>query len=406
MHQVISVDKATELILKTQKPRVETKVSILKSMGQILSQPILADRNLPPYDRVMMDGFAARSESLASGVARFRLVAEQAAGSHGAKISNPDECIEVSTGAPLPYGANVVLPVEWSRRKGEFVQFEFPNNDAIRSWLYVHREASDYVVGTELIPAGTKVGPPEVAVAASCGYSRLDVFKSPSVSIIGTGAELVDIDEKPLPHQIRKSNIYALASTCQSIGVHDLKIETANDEIRVLKKVIRSLEKTSDVLVFSGGVSMGRHDHLPNALMGCGYERIFHGVSQTPGKPMWFGRKPNGAIAFGLPGNPVSALVCFVRYVEPLVRCLLGCPRAIQPVVELDQKIEFEPPLTRFLPVRLKESSGQNPAATPCVPNNSGDLAALSGTDGFVELDAEMKTFRKGFRVRFFSWCP
>ena len=406
MNDFISVDKAIELILEIPANVVETNINISKSMGRVLSQPIMADRNLPPYDRVMMDGFAIHSESWCSKVSRYRLVGEQAAGSSGAKIHNPDECIEVSTGARLPCGANVVLPIEWSRREGEQVVFKLPDDEIVRPWLYVHQEASDYPAGSSLVSAGTVVGPPEVAISASCGYTDLSVYQIPKVCIVGTGAELVDLEQVPLPYQIRKSNIYALAAVCQTIGACEFKTESVNDDVRILREVILREEKHSDILVFTGGVSVGRHDHLPRVLVESGYEKVFHGVSQSPGKPMWFGKKPNGSIAFGLPGNPISALVCFVRFVEPLILHLQGRPRSIQPIVEIDQKIEFEPPLTRFLPVRLKESAQSFPIATPCPPNNSGDLAALGGTDGFVELDAEAKTFNRGFRAEFFRWHP
>ncbi|MFP6887355.1 MAG: molybdopterin molybdotransferase MoeA [Opitutales bacterium] len=404
MKPLTTVEEATRLVREAIYPLDSELVPLAETAGRILREPLRADRDLPPYDRVMMDGYAMCSASWIDGQRSYRLSGEQPAGSVGAQLASSQDCMEVATGAVLPEGSDVVLPVEWSEQKDGNIVFKAPDDIRVDPWLYVHRRGSDHSAGTDLVPIGSRLCPAEVAIAATCGYPQLKTSRRPKVAILGTGEELVPVEEAPASYQIRESNVHALAAFCLEEGL--LTPETAHspDDPLALRDVVERLTESADMLIFTGGVSKGRKDYLPGVLEECRFEKIFHGVSQTPGKPMWFGKMSDGPIAFGLPGNPVSAVVGFVRYAKLALWALQGFPDRPQPFAELADSVDFVPAFTRFLPVRLEEKSSGIRRALPRPPKNSGDLAALVGTDGFVELPAEKETFPTGYPAAFFPW--
>ena len=250
-------------------------------------------------------------------------------------------------------------------------------------WQNVHRRGTDTRQGTLLVCAGRRLRPPEIAIAASAGMARIRVSSQPMLAVISTGNELVEPGEPVLEHQVRRSNAYALVSALREHGFQRVADDHIADDAAELRERLHFHLETHDVLVLSGGVSMGRFDLVPAVLQELGVRAIFHKVAQRPGKPLWFGMAPGGAAVFGLPGNPVSTLVCFTRYVLPALRSALGETFVPARRMALAAPLTVTPPLTHFMPVRLEQDDWGRDWAVPAPTNGSGDFTALAGTDGF-----------------------
>lgn len=365
--------------------------------GRVLRQPVVAERDAPPFDRVAMDGIA-----IAHGPRReFRIAGVQPAGAAAQSLAAPADCIEVMTGAVLPAGCDAIVPVERITVADGIAAIQ-PGHEPV-PWQHVHRRGSDARAGDLLLEPGARLDAPEIAIAASAGLARLAVSRMPRVAVISTGDELIEPGRPVLAHQVRRSNSYGLGAALALAGfppATDLHLPDREDALR--EAFAREIPR-HDVIVLSGGVSAGRYDLVPAALAACGVRKIFHQVAQRPGRPLWFGVRDGGAIVFGLPGNPVSVLVCLARYVLPALAALAGARRRPQPQVALAQAFEFKAPLACFLPVALEYDQGRTLAcARPT--GGSGDFISLAGTDGFVELPPGPATHRAGLGVPFFRW--
>ncbi|MFP6892101.1 MAG: molybdopterin molybdotransferase MoeA, partial [Opitutales bacterium] len=347
---------------------------------------------------------AINSDAWFAGLRKYVVCGQQMAGHLGATVESMQECVEVATGASLPTGTDTVLPVEWVARIDDEVVITPPTGVLIESGLFVHRKGSDHAKGDQLVASDSILNPGEVAIAATCGYKTLTVTRLPVVGILGTGEELVAVESTPTPFQIRESNIHALSAACVLEGLQPPLVNRVSDDRDRIREAVEVLVGASDLLIFTGGVSVGRKDYLPDVLTSCGFETIFHGVRQTPGKPLWFGKISDGPIAFGLPGNPISAVVGFVRYVRLTLNLLQGIRPNSPITAELMEPFDYTPSFTRFLPVCIQESTSGVMCVQPRPPNNSGDLAALAGTDGFIELPEEEKCYPKGYIAAFFPW--
>jgi molybdopterin molybdotransferase len=370
--------------------------------GAVLRENVYAERDQPPFDRVAMDGVAIHSESARSGARRYKLQAVQAAGDPALTLGSRAACIEVMTGAVLPADCDAVIPVEQIQsRDGEV---EFGANVAVEPWQNVHRRGSDSRQGALLLSAGTRLTAPEVAIAASAGMARVRVSSQPMVVVISTGNELIEPGDPILPHQIRRSNVYAIASALRRHGFQRVADDHVPDDLEALKERLKFHLDTHDVLVLSGGVSMGRFDLVPRVLQELGVDVVFHKVAQRPGKPMWFGVAPSGAAVFALPGNPVSTLVCLARYVLPALFASMGQAPEPAEKIALNAAVDVSPALAFFLPVRVEVDDWGRAWASPSPTHGSGDFVALAGTDGFVELPPGPNTYPKGFVTRLYRW--
>lgn len=374
-----------------------TGLRLEEAAGMVLRQEVVADRDFPPFDRVMMDGLALRSSEVAGGAREFRPMGAAHAGSERAVLSGePFSAIEVMTGAMLPVGADCVVPLEWYGTHGGVVRLN-PDVD-IRAGLFVHPRGSDRLRGDVLLRPGVRIGPLETAVAAACGCGVVEVSLPLRILVLATGDELASIDEVPVGGMIRQSNAVALAAALRLSGHAGIRTACVRDEASALGEAIASGLEGCDVIIITGGVSMGRRDLVPPVLRDLRARTVLHGVAQKPGKPMgvWQGR--DGAVVFGLPGNPVSALVCLHRHVLPALRDWSGgLPTG---GVERVVRGEFTRPrgLTFFLPVVA--DAGGHVRAAPV--SNSGDFAGLAGTGGFVEVD---ETFAEGSAAPYFPWA-
>jgi len=241
-------------------------------------------------------------------------------------------------------------------------------------------------------------------VAASAGMARVRVSSQPAIVVVSTGNELIEPGDPIAPHQIRRSNAYAVVAALRQRGFQRVADDHLPDDAAQLRDRLRRHLHTHEVLILSGGVSMGRFDLVPKALEDIGVRCVLHGVSQRPGKPMWYGISSEGRSVFALPGNPVSTLVCLMRYVVPALYAAMGRPAPVRERVALSAPIHWDTQLTGFVPVRLSNDDWARPWATPCPTNGSGDFVSLATTDGFVELPPGPADFPKGHVARLFRW--
>ncbi len=377
-------------------------MQLTQCVGATLRENIYAERDQPPFDRVAMDGMAVDSEALRRGLKRFRVQGVQAAGAPPVRLGDGDVAIEVMTGAILPPGSDCVIPVE----QLEVAEGYASLSAAVVNSPYqnVHRRGSDSRQGALLLEAGTLLRAPEIAVAASAGMARVRVSSQPAVMIISTGDELIEPGDPIADYQVRRSNAYAVAATLRTRGFGRVGDDHVPDDEALMRERLALHLTTHEVVILSGGVSMGKFDLVPKVLQQLGVQQVFHKIAQRPGKPMWFGIGPHGQAVFGLPGNPVSTLVCLIRYVIPAIAEAMGTKRALPERLALAAPVTFQQALTYFLPVAIDHDDWGRPWANPRRPNGSGDFLSLTGTDGFVELPPGPNTYPKGFVTTVYRW--
>jgi molybdopterin molybdotransferase len=375
---------------------------LTQCVGGTLRENVYAERDQPPFDRVTMDGIAVDSEALRRGLRRFRIRGSQPAGAPALKLAGNEYAIEVMTGAILPIASDCVIPLE-----------QYSVEDGIASlrstvvsapYHNVHRRGSDSRQGALLLKSGTLLRAPEIAVAASAGMARVRVSSQPAIMIVSTGDELIEPGDPIADYQVRRSNAYAVAATLRRRGFARVGDDHVPDDEQLLRERLALHLTTHEVLILSGGVSMGKFDLVPKALCQLGVTEVFHNIAQRPGKPMWFGIGPQGQSVFGLPGNPVSTLVCLIRYVIPAIAEAMGTCRVLPERLALQAPVTFQPPLTYFLPVAVEHDDWGRPWANPRPTNGSGDFLSLAGTDGFVELPPGPNTYAKGFVTSMYRW--
>ena len=372
-----------EQLIRQHVPMLPVEsLPLAQSAGAILREEIHAERDHPPFDRVAMDGIAVDSTA-ACGRHDFEIEGTQAAGGAPLQLKSGAGCLEVMTGAMLPGGCDAVVPFELISISGDTATLEEP---AIEAWQNVHRRGSDARQGSLLLKPGTRLNAPEVAIAAGAGRARVQVSVQPMVLVISTGDELVEPGEPILPHQVRRSNAYGVAAALRRQGFTRVADDHLRDDAGQMLARLQQHLTTHDVLILSGGVSMGRFDLVPRVLTELGVREVFHKVEQRPGKPLWFGVTEAGKMVFGLPGNPVSTLVCLSRYVVPALNAAMGESALESRRIALKTSRTVTNRLTQFLPVRLETDADGRTWAVPRPTNGSGDFTALAGTDGFVEL--------------------
>ncbi len=370
--------------------------------GAVLRENVYGERDQPPFDRVAMDGIAIDSSAVRGGARRLHVQASQAAGDPPLTLANGQNCIEIMTGAMLPTGCDAVVPVEQIRIVDGFALLE--DDARAEPHQNVHRRGTDSRQGSLLLTAGARLGAPEIAIAASAGMARIRVSAQPTIIVVSTGNELVEPGEPIEPHQVRRSNAYGIVAALRNRGFLRVADDHVNDDYAGLKHRLRVHLDTHDVVILSGGVSMGRLDLLPRVLPELGVRPIFHKIAQRPGKPMWFGIGPAGTAVFALPGNPVSTLVCLARYVVPSLYTAMGQAALPGERLALAGPVDVKPALTLFMPTRVSADDWGRNWAQPVPTNGSGDFTSLAGTDGFVELPPGPNTYAKGFVTRVFRW--
>ncbi len=396
---LLSVSRAQALIFEQVEVLPAEPLAVAQSMGRVLRQNVVAERDQPPFDRATMDGIALASADPAS---TLRVTDVGAAGAPAVSYAGQGTCVEIMTGAVVPAGCDLVIPVERLTRDGPSVTVDSEATRAAST--FVHARGSDHTQGTVLLAAGERIDATRMAVLVSAGCATPQVTCMPRITVLATGDELVDVDQPVAAHQIRRSNDYALQALLAQHGFERVERRHVGDGREAVGNTLREALGQSDVLVVSGGVSKGRYDYVADELAAAGVGKVFHRVAQRPGKPMWFGKGPDDQLVFALPGNPVSALVCLRRYVIPALRRQSGLANPAQSeLVRLATPARFKPPLTWFAAATLASDEGTRNATVHPV-NTSGDFTALAGTDGLLEFPANASEFEAGALLPWYPW--
>lgn len=401
----IDVDEAAQLVIEAMPQFGSERVELTAATGRILREDVYAERDQPPFDRATMDGIAVNSAALDDPAQPFRCHGIQAAGMPPGQLEGIRDCLEIMTGAVLPAGADTVIPVERINWQTDQQQCTLESGYTAAPGQFVHRRGSDRRQGEQLLAAGTRIRGPEMAILTAAGSKWTHVARQPAVAVISTGDELVDIGQPLADHQIRSSNDRAIEASLQLRGAAVVTRSHLPDQLEQLTRAISRLHAEHEVLVLSGGVSMGKYDYIPRVLETLGVQLIFHKVLQRPGLPMWFGLSGDNKPVFALPGNPVSTLVCLHRYVLPALAHAQGDNAALQTdYAALATAIEFKPDLCWLLPVQLRTDTSGMAQAWPCPTNTSGDFTGLRGTHGFIQLPRGRAQFPAGCSAPFYPW--
>jgi molybdopterin molybdotransferase len=396
--QLIKVEDALEIILNSTESFGVEQLPLERSLNRVLKEAVRADRDLPPFNRVSMDGVAIRFESFNKGNRKFKIEGIQAAGSPQLELISDNGCLEVMTGAVLPYNADAVIPYEMTSIENGYASIQ---TDTVTSMQNVHLKGLDRKQNELLVEEDRLISSAEIGVLATVGVPEVTVAKLPRTAIISTGDELVGVDQTPLPHQIRMSNVHSLRALIEPYGIQPDLHHLTDDPVQ-LKETISELLSNYDVLMFSGAVSKGKFDYLPEILDELHVKKLFHRVRQRPGKPFWFGKRDKVTV-FAFPGNPVSTCVSCTHYFVPWLRKSLGLQALTHNYAVLDSDFSFKPVLTYFLQVKLVNRKGVV-YAIPEAGNGSGDLANLTLNDAFLALDAERENFKKGEVFPYFAF--
>ncbi len=375
-------------------------VALKQSLGRTLGELIKADRDAPAFNKSLLDGVAIRWSDYRQGVKNYKIISTLPAGHKPVQRVRPGEGVEIMTGAAIPDDCDAVVPVEQLQVINR--RAILAKDSAVTQYQGIRKRGADHRRGAVLLTAGRLINPPEIAILASVGTTQVKVVKMPRVAIISTGDELKSLSVKLTPFQTRVSNSYALEAALHKFGFHATQIFHFKDDLKLQTNRFKVLLKQFDVLVLTGGVSMGQFDFVPKALQAAGVRKLFHKVAQRPGKPIWVGHKGK-QVVFGLPGNPVSTLVCAYRYVLTALNAWCGQPISRSVELRLNQGYRNSSDLTHFLPIKINLLSSEPYITLAQKYGGSGDFAALGHSDGFAEFSAK-KNFATGSRVPVYLW--
>ncbi len=389
---MITVTEALAIVQSNTKDFGIEEIPLSDAIGRTLREEIIADRDFPPYDRVTMDGIAISYASFQNGERNFRVAGVAAAGVPKQSLEDPNACLEVMTGAIMPSGVDSVIRYEDLTIIDEMATV---NLDEIKFQQNIHFKGSDRKAGDVIIPSGLKISSSEIGVCATVGKHSLKVSKLPKSIIISSGDELVEINEQPLSHQIRRSNVYRLETLLKN---YQIPVTTAHlaDDFEEIVNFLKEVITQYDLVILSGGVSKGKFDYLPEALNRLGVKKLFHKIQQRPGKPFWFGKYENTATVFAFPGNPVSSFMCAQYYLKSWLNKSTQTTDNQTAYAILNEDVYFKPNLTYFLEVKLHFNAKGQIIATPIKGNGSGDLANLVDADAFIQLPQGKSEFKKG----------
>lgn len=394
---MVTVGQAEKLILAEAKDFGIEVIPFENALGRTLAENIKADRDLPPFNRVTMDGIAVKYAAIEAGMLSFKIKATQAAGDNPVDIDQLEECIEIMTGASLPVSVDTVIPYEHIDIKDNIASITAVG---AKKGQNLHVKGADKKQGDIVAAKQQLITPAIISIVASVGKTELIVRKLPRVVVISSGDELVNVEEQPSPIQIRKSNSYTIKAVLRQygLGVNLLHIP---DNPEITKEKLNYCIANYDVILMTGGISMGKFDYIPKALNEIGIQTIFHKVSQRPGKPFWFGRHGSRVLVFAFPGNPVATFMCLHRYFLPWLNASQGLKEKQTVYAVLGHDFTFKPDLQYFLQVKLFFSDKGQIIAEAVEGNGSGDFANLADTDAFIELPQGRDEFKQGevFRI-------
>ena len=397
---MISVAEAIQIVRQQTRPLPSERVKLDDALLRVLAEDIVADTDLPPFDRSQMDGYAVRAEDTADAPVRLRIVGESAAGNGWHQELREGEAVRIMTGAPVPPGADSVQQVELAHELKDGTVVELL--EGVETGRSVIKRGAEIKTGETVLQSGATINAAMMAVLAAFGYAEVTVGRRPRVGVIATGTELVAVDEKPGQDQIRDSNNYSITSYAQLTGAVTKRFSLARDETSVLKNQIASAAEECDVVVTSGGVSMGVYDLTKAALQQLDAEIFFERIALRPGKPTVFARLPNGTLVFGLPGNPVSVAVTFNLFARTALLAMQGAiePALKQETAVLARSVKGNTERESYLPAQLTTNDDGELIAFPLKWAGSSDFVAFALTTGLAIVPAGTRTLEANSLVR------
>lgn len=395
---MISVSEAQSLIQQlARKPETEYS-ELSQAYGSVLSEDISTDRDYPPFHRAAMDGYAfAADDFLVKGIRVFRVVEEVYAGDiHRMEITT-GECYKIMTGAATPPGANAIVKVEDSEQSGDHVTFKIHQ---LKKGQNIAKQGEDKKQGALLLKKGTMLAFAEMAALAVVGKTEVPVYRPLKIAIISTGNEVVPTGQTVLSHQIRDSNSWTLESFLQTYHLSVTSKKLVPDNKEILQKAVEEVQHF-DLILMSGGVSMGDADYVPEVLARLGIKKVFHKVQVKPGKPIWFGASTTGVV-FGLPGNPLSVQVAWKIFIEPYLRACFGLSEIQALKIPLKADRNKRTSLEEYFPCILETSDTSMISEMPI--NGSGDISSSLYTHGLAVHEGKQGNLKKGDVVSFYPW--
>lgn len=392
---MISFEKAYDSVLEHSRSFGTEKVPLKEACGRVLAEAVYADRDFPPSDRATKDGIVISYLAFEKGRQYFEVDGVLAAGEPASILRQENLCMEIMTGAVIPYDADTVIMYE-----DLDISHGIARVDTVpKKGQNIHRRGSDRRKGELVLNENIRISSADIGILASVGHAEVQVKKMPAIAVISTGDELVEIDQTPLPHQVRTSNAYQLFAALREEGVAPLLLHVSDDKDIIRQKLSYAVAEM-DILILSGGVSRGKFDYLPLILEELGVEKIFHKVLQRPGKPFWFGKHgSSGTLVFSFPGNPVSTYVCYYSYFRDWLYKSLGLPLSKIDVILEDTMVAMGQ-LTWLIGVKTRWEQGRL-LAKEVKGNGSGDLTSLAESDGFVCLKPRDTPYQRGNAVPF-----
>jgi len=393
--EYLKISRAQRIIFECITPQDSETVDLAVSLGRVLSEDIRANRDLPPYDVSAMDGFAVRSADLVNLPATLMIIEDIKAGDMPTLSVGCGQCARIMTGAPMPQGADAVIRVEDTHEVSpDMVQITI----AVKACHDVRPQGENMREGDVVLTKGTEITPGVIGVLATVKAAKLSVYRRPRVAILSTGNELEAIGDPVNPNKIPDSNTYALMAQVQALGITPAMLGIARDDPAELEQFL-TIGLAYDVLLVSGGTSVGVHDYVRPTIEGLGVEMKFWRVAMKPGHPLAFGKTDN-TVVFGLPGNPVSSMVCFEEFVAPALRCMMGNPRLYRRTVtaRLAHAVKMRPGRTEFIRVQLStDDTGYIASSTGT--QSSGVLLSMARADGLLVLPSECSGYSAGVQV-------
>lgn len=397
---MISVAEAIQIVRQQTRPLPSERVKLEHALNRVLAEDIVADSDLPPFDRSQMDGYAVRAEETTGAPVRLRIVGESAAGRGWHHDLKEGEAVRIMTGAPVPAGADGVQQVELAHELKDGTVVELL--ESVEVGRSIVKRGAEIHAGETVLQTGVTINAAMMAVLAAFGYAEVAVGQRPRTGILATGTELVPVSEKPGQDQIRDSNNYSIAAYAQQAGAVVERLPLARDETSVLTNQIAQASEKCDVVITSGGVSMGVYDVTKSALHELGAEIFFERVALRPGKPTVFARLPNGALVFGLPGNPVSVAVTFNLFARTAMLAMQGVmdPALKYETAMLARGVKGNVERESYLPAQLTTNDDGELIAFPLKWGGSSDFVAFALTTALVIVPAGTRALEANSLVR------
>ena len=397
--EMISVAEAIQIVRQQTTTNSTEHVSIEHALGRVLAEDVVADTDLPPFDRAQMDGYAVRAQDVKEVPVRLRIAGESAAGRGWHHQLEEGHAVRIMTGAPVPVGADSVQQVELTTELKDGTVVELL--ETVETGKSIVPRGAEIKAGEVVLNAGTTINAAMLAVLAAFGYAQVPVFRKPCVAVLATGSELVAVDQKPGQDQIRDSNNYSISAYAELAGAVVERMPLTGDETSLLKEQISEAAKRNDLIVTSGGVSMGVYDVTKAALKELDAEIFFERVALRPGKPTVFARLPNGTLVFGLPGNPVSVSVTFNLFARTALLSMQGTaePELKRETAVLARSVKGTADRENYLPAQLTSNDDGELVAFPLKWGGSSDFVAFALTTALVIVPANVKAIEAGSLV-------